>query len=295
MGTLLPERALDTARQAKHRLFIVRKHARIAAKRAGVHGANLAYRTLSLMKPHTFTAGLYPGEFLDGAPETAASVKPVANVIYCFWTGTNALPPNRVRNLALFRASNAHTEVILVTPDSLPQFIKSGHPLHPAYEHLSLVHKSDYLRAYFMHHYGGGYSDIKEQQHVWLRFFTALADAPDKWVLGFRELSVDMCAQLPGRLGRDLKIHHRTIIGTCAFVMRPGTPFTTEWMDELHARLDFYADALARHPGNERGSNPGYPVPWTGILGDIMQPLCLKYRSHLILDDRIKPSFKNYK
>lgn len=295
MGTLLTDRALDTARQAKHRLFIVRKHAKLAAKRAAIHGINLAYRPLSLVKPHTFSVGLYPGTFLDGALASTPSVTPVDNVIYCFWTGTNALPPNRIRNLELLRASNQHTEVILVTPDNLPKFVKSGHPLHPAYEHLSLVHKSDYLRAYFMHHYGGGYSDIKEPQNVWLSFFMALGDAPDKWALGFRELSVDMCSQLPGRLGRDLRIHHRAIIGTSAFVMRPFTPFTTEWMDELHARLDSYAAALAEYPGNERGSNPGYPVPWTGILGDIMQPLCLKYRQHLILHDRIKPSFKNYK
>lgn len=295
MGTLHTDRALVTAKQAKHQLFIVRKHARLAAKRVGVHWTNLVYRQLSRLKPHEFTPGLYPGTFLDAEPMGTSAATPVDNVIYCFWTGTNAIPPNRVRNLELLMSTNPHTEVILVTPHNLNKFIKPDQPLHPAYENLSLVHKSDYLRAYFMHHYGGGYSDIKKPNHLWSQFIAALGDDPDKWALGFRELSVDMCSQLPGRLGRDLKIHHKTIIGTSAFVMRPGTPFTAEWMQEVHARLDSYSEALAGHPGNERGTNPGYPVPWTGVLGDIMQPLCLKYRQHLLLDDRIKPSFKNYK
>jgi hypothetical protein len=59
--------------------------------------------------------------------------------------------------------------------------------------------------------------------------------------------------------------------------------------------MDGYADDLARHPGDERGHNKGYPVPWTGLLGDIFHPLCLKYADQLLHDDRLRPSFENYR
>jgi hypothetical protein len=44
-----------------------------------VPGVNLTYRPLSLMKPYAFSAGLYPGMFLDGEPPKAASAAPVDN------------------------------------------------------------------------------------------------------------------------------------------------------------------------------------------------------------------------
>ena len=286
---------MNAAKQLKHQVFIVRKRSGRAAKRTGIYGTNIAYRQFSRMRPHQYVAGLYPGTFVDRSSAAPATPRQVRNTIYCFWTGRNELTTNRARNLERIRATNPDSDVVLVTPDNLGDFLVPGHPLHPAYDHLSLVHKSDYLRTYFMHHHGGGYTDIKEPPGAWLPLIERLQQDPGKWALGYRELSVDMCSQLPGRLGRDLKIHHRRIIGLGAFIMRPGTPFTTEWYEELHARLDSYADALSKHPGDARGTNPGYPIPWTGILGDIVQPLCLKYREHLILDERIKPSFRDYK
>ncbi len=50
-----------------------------------------------------------------------------------------------------------------------------------------------------------------------------------------------------------------------------------------------FAPRLAEHPGDARGDNPGYPIRWTGILGDIFQPLGLKYADRLIIDERIRP------
>ena len=288
-------RAVGVARQAKHRLFVARKHTRRAISRAAVHGSNAAFSLFSRAKPHRYTEGLYSGEFLDGPTAITARLAPVPNVIYCFWTGRNELTPNRVYNLNLLRERNPNTDVVLVTPDNLDQFLAPGYPLHPSYGNLSLVHKSDYLRAYFMHHHGGGYTDIKEPAGKWLPLVERLQQSPGKWALGYQEVSSDMCAQLPGRLGRDLRVHYRRLIGNGAFIMRPGTPLTAEWYQELHTRLDAYADALCECPGDARGTNSGYPIPWTGILGDIFQPLCLKYRNRLILDDRIKPSFRDYK
>ena len=56
--------------------------------------------------------------------------------------------------------------VILITPEKLNKYILNEHPLHPSYYYLSEVHKSDYLRTYFMRFYGGGYSDIKNNRKL---------------------------------------------------------------------------------------------------------------------------------
>jgi mannosyltransferase OCH1-like enzyme len=81
--------------------------------------------------------------------------------IYCVWVGENtAMNENRINGLESIR-KNSGVEVVLVNNDNLNSFVKEGHPIHEGFKYLSDVHKSDYLRCYLMHHYGGGYSDIK--------------------------------------------------------------------------------------------------------------------------------------
>jgi hypothetical protein len=75
--------------------------------------------------------------------------------IFCFWTGDNKM--SQPRNIALdILIRNAGVKVELITQKNLKKFLKKDFPLHEGFKHLSLVHKSDYLRCYFMHHYGGG-------------------------------------------------------------------------------------------------------------------------------------------
>lgn len=62
-------------------------------------------------------------------------------------------------------------------------------PLHKAFQYLSPVHKSDYLRAYFMHFYGGGYADIKHIHFNWFAYFEKLYNGPqDKYAIGYHEI-----------------------------------------------------------------------------------------------------------
>lgn len=49
--------------------------------------------------------------------------------------------------------------VCLITKDNLSTFIKPEFPLHEAFPYLSAVHRSDYIRAYLMHFYGGAWHD----------------------------------------------------------------------------------------------------------------------------------------
>ena len=63
---------------------------------------------------------------------------------------------------------NTECEIELVTPSNLNDWVLPNRRLHAAYENLSAIHRSDYLRAYFMHHYGDGYAGIKLTSASWL-------------------------------------------------------------------------------------------------------------------------------
>ena len=88
-----------------------------------------------------------------------------------------------------------------------------------------------------------------------------------------------------GRLATHaLKVARPLIIGNGAFYFKPRSEFAKLWLTEVERRLDMLLPRLRKHPaqhprdrlGGLPGEKPtGYPVPWTFILGDIMNPLTL--------------------
>ncbi len=236
----------------------------------------------------------YARTFLtDPLRDAELPLRPAPEVVYCFWTGDNPMSENRHKAFESMRVAIG-TGLKLITPGNLSEYIVPGHPLHPGYEYLSFVHRSDYLRTYFMHHHGGGYADIKRYSHSWDGVFEQLNDS-DGWALGYREIGARGVVRLPGRTGRDIKRNWWLFIGLGAFVFRPGTPLTAEWYDELDRRMDGYFEALKRTPGNVMGDNKGYPIRWSGILGDIYFPTAFRYHDRLLMNDAVKPSFENYR
>lgn len=220
--------------------------------------------------------------------------KKVPEQVFCFWTGDNEMSPARRKALdGLIR--NAKLEAVLITPGNLKQFILEEFPLHPGYYYLSLVHKSDYLRCYFMHHYGGGYSDIKSATSSWQKPLELLNNNDDKWIIGFREFGLRGVAPVNGEIGKILKEYWYVLLGTNAYICKPKSPFTSEWYKELNNRMDYFFDQLQANPGNILGDNPGYPIPWTGILGQIFHPLCLKYHKRLLYSDKLRPVIKGHR
>lgn len=146
-----------------------------------------------------------------------------------------------------------------------------------------------------MHHYGGGYSDIKRPTDRWHKAFALIECDDRKWAVGYREITSNYTPDLPRTLGQDLKRHYRAVFGTSAFILRPGTSLTAEWYRELLNRMNYFEEALSEMPAPDAYSaDPAYPIRWTEILGDILQPLCLKYQDRLLHDDRIKPVLTNY-
>lgn len=222
-------------------------------------------------------------------------------IVFCFWTDDNPMPDNRVRNLEIIRNSIG-CELRLVTKADLGDYILDDAPFHEAYLYLSPTQKSDYLRCYFMHHYGGGYCDIKKIDTDWNIYFQRLEDNAEKWAIGYREVGEDGVAILPGEFGVELKRNWRLLIGNGAYIFKPYTLLTQEWIDNLHQLLDDKLPLLKKYPAQfprdclgamYQGKATGYPITWSGVGGSIVHPLCLKYADRL-LQGLPLPAFTDY-
>jgi hypothetical protein len=207
-------------------------------------------------------------------------------------------------------------EPILVTSSTVDRWIIPDHPLHEAYEYLSPVHRADYLRAYLMFCHGGGYADLKAQRESWRPAVGRVLASERLIGAGYRELSIGtvqleinrvsgktyiLSREVPVPLARLLSIAmraaHSLMIGNCAFYFKPRTRFAHIWLAEAERRLDLLLPQLrknpARDPRDRAGSDTGYPVPWTFLLGDILHPLALRYASNLSRD-LPTPSWEGY-
>lgn len=245
--------------------------------------------------PPQYDENKYQDTFLVNSPyQTECELHPVDKVIYVFWTGNNPMTENRLNSMEILKQKSG-VEIKLITPDNLSQYILPHAPLHPAYEYLSLNHRSDYLRCYFMHHYGGGYSDIKACQHSWLPMFDKLANS-QSWLIGYPEKrKKDLGARNYPNLRKDMTKYVSQITGNGSYIFRKNTPLTTEWICEVHQRLDKYHDKLIKNPGNMWGDNEGYPIAWTELGGDIVHPLVFKYMKYTLKDERLRPVLVNYR
>jgi hypothetical protein len=195
--------------------------------------------------------------------------------IFVFWTGTNSMSPARNNCLQeLKRVSCAN--VILITPANLDQYILPSEPLHRAYECLSETHRSDYLRAYFMNFYGGGYCDIKRTQGSWLESFDKLNNS-DRWMLGYKEIKHN------GNQSGWMKDIWEESIGCGAFICKPHTPLTEEWYSKVLQVMDDKMEELTVFPASypqdcREFGNHGYPLGWNDLLGEIFPKCNYKYR-----------------
>lgn len=284
---------LQPLRTAKHRGFIAVKRTLWASRAVRFEALTLAARGIELWRPYRYDPARYRRSFLVRSAPAADGESALPRRVFVLWTGTNELSANRQRNLDRLR-EKLGVPVEFVTPATLDRWVVEGHPLHPAYESLSLVHRSDYLRAYLLHHHGGGYADLKAPVSSWAGAFDSAAEDPKAWVTGFREISAASVVRMPGTLGADIALNHRRLVGTCAFFVRSHTPFTAEWLREVERRLDYYAPQAREHPGGVRGETVGYPVSWTDLLGKIFQPLQLKYLEHVRIDNRLLLDFEDY-
>ncbi len=220
-------------------------------------------------------------------------------VIWSYWSGSGM---NSKRQLC-YTTMKEHigVPVILVTPENIKHYVLSGHPLHKAFPYLSVVHQSDYLRAYLMHFWGGGWHDIKATK---VSFLNAWAEFENQnvYLVGRQESSKGV-VKIHDEKGNWMPDHWQEIVGTSAWVGRAQTPFTNELLIKMEALLDQNFEQLkkypAKHPRERKlpstnrtqelinriknlasGRTHNYPLPWT-VFGNVFQPLVLKYKNHI--------------
>lgn len=282
-----PVNVLRRLKHHGHRAIVKADRART---RAGFRRYSETHRPI-------YEAGLFPHHFINRSPSTFdaewAGTSPPRRV-FTLWTGSNPLTQNRQRSLQQLRAAIG-VEVVLVTPDNLDEFLDPTLPLHPAYEYLSLVHRSDYLRCYLLHVHGGGYIDLKAPRHPWAAAFQAFEQQPMAMLMGYPEVDGLAVPDIGGDLGKALRQHYSHLPGMTAMIARPRTPLTALWMEELHRRLDLHLPELRAHPGEIWGEDPFYPLGWTTILGEILHPLAYRFHEHIVLDRRLQPALTNYR
>lgn len=254
----------------------------------------------SLIHPYHYDTKRYEGTFLEQPCVFEYSddlEKHVDRVIYIFWTGDNEITPNRLEGIKSLEKV-CGVEVKMITTKNLPNYIKEEDPIPDAYQYLSLNHRSDYLRSYFMYHYGGGYADIKTYYKSWLPAFEKL-EKSDAYVIGYPEVGFWGAAQhdiTHQSLKKDLWNYWRYLVGNGAFICRPHTKMTAEWHTAVKNRLLAYSEQLREHPAKDIfGKNADYPIPWGGMQGEIFHPFCLKYHDRLLKDKALMPSFENYR
>lgn len=284
---------LQIAREVKHCGLLIQKRVRRGATRGRWFAVTVSAKLTGSLRTYTFDPARYRRSFLLCDPPRDMAESRFPRQVFVVWTGDNPLTANRARNLEILRA-RIGLSVIWVTEETMSDWIVPGHPLHPAYRHLSLVHRSDYLRAYLMHHHGGGYMDIKEPVSSWAISYERMREDRDAWLSSYAELRADSPARLPGNLGHDIAANFFRLVGCGAMLVRSHTPFTAEWLREVERRLDYFAPQAARFPGGNRGDVVGYPVSWTDLLGKIYHPLQLKYLEHVRCDNNLLLHFSDY-
>ena len=224
------------------------------------------------------------------------------SVVFCSWTGDNPLTPTRADCLlSIYRETCC--PVMYLHQMNIARWIRPAFPFHRAYDLLSATQKADYLRCYLMHHYGGGYTDMKRTSKSWQGLFQTVRESPSSFGLGYTEIGPHGVSPVGQPLEAEMRANFHKLIGNCAYIFRRQTEFTTAWMTQTHAMLDANFDALqahpAQHPMDHRGATlpdgtvSHYPLVWMAFC-NIFHPLIYAHSDRILHDD-IAPSFRDYR
>lgn len=196
-----------------------------------------------------------------------------------FWWGNklSTMSPDRHRCYRSIIRNSGIAKIEMITPDNYKDYEVEGYPIHPAFQYLSEVHKSDYLRAYVTYHHGGCWTDVKYIDHDWNIYFDMLDNAPDKMGIGYQEMII-MNGEY--RIHDPSNIHYRCL-SMGHFIFREKTPIFENYISLIDKHLDGIVSELEKYPGtvhplacldNHQHSNfpehlrsYPYPITWMGI------------------------------
>ena len=236
-------------------------------------------------------------------------VNNVTFVIWCYWSG-KAMSKNRQLSFNML-IKNIGVPVFLVTNENINQIEKSDFPFHKSFPYLSDVHKSDYIRMYLLHHYGGAWHDVKATEisfkDVWTDFNNS-----EIYMIGRPEREGGP-ATVFDKDKRWMPDYWRDLISVTSWVGRPNTELSEAMLNGIETLLDVHFETLKRYPAKHSrekkvvgktklanlfirlkniitGRNNNYPLPWT-VYGNIFHPLNYEYKKHISLtlpQDKVK-------
>lgn len=231
-------------------------------------------------------------------------VQGVPKVVYICWFGhkkdfTPGFTVRRYKAL-LSLVESLKVPVIMLTWDNYKSFEVKSSPMHPGFEYLSGNHKSDYLRAYMLYHYGGGYHDIKYRELSWDKEWDKFVN-PNVWIIGRRELKPDCIGFPPGE--EWIQQEYKKLITMSWVISRPKTKYLDDLLNEINVRLDSNLDNLLTNPAfqsrqseqtNMESQNYLYPFRWLELMGEIFHKLLLSYTDYIdyTLPDIIYKTYK---
>lgn len=227
-----------------------------------------------------FKAGAFDPETVVEYHQSSNSVRRV----FAFWLGNT--PMSAARAQCFDTLNKTELDVVLVTEATLQLWLLPEAPLHPSFWSLSAAHQADYLRAYFTHFHGGGYTNIKCTSESWLPAVKALEADHSKLGVGYPEIGPEGVTFLfDPALNSMLHRDWASLLGIQAYVFRPRTEFTSAWYHGMLQVMDKYADELLAHPAPHAQASTregGYPLRWTELLGEVFHPLCHTFRNRLL-------------
>lgn len=195
--------------------------------------------------------------------------------LFCCWFG-GIEKLSRDRKLCLDSIFKFNKNTLLITEENLTDWVKD---IHPGFYFLSETHKSDYVRTYLAHHFGGGYTDIKRHHFSFIKYYEELKNDENAWMIGATEANPWDTAVV------SLQPHYKSLVSMCTYIVKPHTLLTTEWYCGMMRKMDEkYQDLTknpSKHPQDKRESGSGYPLRWAELLGENFHPACFKYKEHL--------------
>ena len=198
--------------------------------------------------------------------------------LYCFWTGKNKMSEDRENAYNTMFKSDFN--VVLITPDNLNNYILDDYPLHPGYKYLSETHKSDYLRCYFLHFYGEGYSDIKITERSWVQAYNTLNADNNLYAVGYPEVEGGSVYKNSPHLENSYKI----LIGNGGFIFKKQTPLSWEYYNKVTNEMNNIFENLKKYPAKDVRTvytkEYPYPLVW-GVFNEICANIMYKYQKNI--------------
>ena len=196
----------------------------------------------------------------------------VPPIIWSFWfSSEQKMGPLREQGINTM-ATRFGVPVIFLTEKTIQPFLQWS--IHPALQYASKMHMADYFRIYFCYHYGGGYADLKlymEGTQKWTPFFQELEDAQEADVLGVPEIGPYGVASPPNQ---SLGEFHYRLISNGFFIAKRNNDYFYKVHQRQNDLLTNLTAELIKHPAPYdrccRDHEQGYPIDWSGLLGQIM-------------------------